>query len=100
MCGRFSLIDTKTVFERLGVTPPPELKPRYNVAPSQDCPVIYLEGGTLQCRLMRWGLIPSWATDPKIGYKTINARAESVAEKPAFRDSFKSKRCLVPADGY
>ena len=102
MCGRFSLIDPKTVFERLGVTPPPELnlKPRYNIAPGQDFPVILLEDGRLQPKLMRWGLIPFWAKDPKIGYKTINARSEGIEAKPAFRDSFKKKRCLIPADGF
>jgi len=100
MCGRFSLIDPLTLFERLGILPPPGLKPRYNVAPGQDFPVILLEDGSLEARMMRWGLIPSWAKDPKIGYKTINARAETAAEKPSFRDSFRKRRCLIPADGY
>lgn len=100
MCGRFSLVDPRTVFERFGVRPPPDLKPRYNIAPGQFHPVIVSEPGGLAARAMRWGLIPSWAKDPAIGYKTINARSESVAEKPAFRDSFRKRRCLVPGDGF
>jgi putative SOS response-associated peptidase YedK len=73
---------------------------RYNLAPSQEAPVIASPAGSPTLSLMRWGLIPRWARDPAIGFKTINARAETLAEKPAFRDSFAARRCLVPADGF
>src|SRR5262245_35707754 len=70
----------------------------FNVAPTQDVAVI-LDDGTRQLVSRRWGLIPSWATDPAIGARLINARAETLTEKAAFRDSFKRRRCLVIADG-
>lgn len=80
---------------------PPALAPRYNVAPSTECPVVgQTPEGRRKLRLLRWGLIPSWAKDPKIGTRMINARAESVADKPAFRGPFKKRRVLVPADGF
>ena len=100
MCGRYSLVAPQHLFEMFGSKAPADFKPRYNIAPGQNCYTI-LSGETgYRLRVMRWGLIPFWAKDPQIGYKTINARGEPVAEKPAFRDSFKSKRCLVPADGF
>ena len=70
---------------------------RYNIAPSQAVPVVRQNGLSRELTLMRWGLIPRWASDPKIGLRTINARAETVATKPAFRDAFKHRRCLIPA---
>ncbi|MGB8579938.1 MAG: SOS response-associated peptidase [Candidatus Sulfotelmatobacter sp.] len=76
--------------------------PRYNIAPSQSVPVVR-QDATRPVRsssLMRWGLIPSWAKDAKAGYKMINARAEIIAEKPAFREPLLSRRCLIPADGF
>lgn len=73
---------------------------RYNVAPSTDIPVVRLIDGERTLSLMRWGLIPVWAKDIKIGYKTINARAETVASKPAFRAAYKARRCLIPASGF
>lgn len=80
----------------------PNLPPRYNIAPSQDVPVVRLkrDRSGRELAMVRWGLVPSWADDPKIGYRLINARAESVAKKPAFRDAFKKRRCLVPANGF
>ncbi|MGH6960565.1 MAG: SOS response-associated peptidase, partial [Dongiaceae bacterium] len=73
----------------------------YNAAPSQNLPVVRLDrDGRRELALLRWGLIPSWARDPAIGYRTINAKAETVAEKPAFRAAFRKRRCLVPADGF
>jgi len=80
----------------------PDLMPRYNVAPTQQVAAIRLnpETGTRQLSMFRWGLVPSWADDPKIGYGMINARAESVAMKPAYRSAFKKGRCLVIADGF
>src|SRR5262249_8129107 len=79
----------------------PELRPRYNVAPSQLVPVVRLgaDGGR-QLELLRWGLVPSWAKDEKIGYSLINARSETVAEKPSFRSAFKQRRCLVLESGF
>ncbi len=79
----------------------PNLSPRYNIAPSQQAPVVRADAaGGRTLGLLRWGLIPSWAKEAKIGYRMINARAETVAEKPAFRSAFRHRRCLVPADGF
>lgn len=80
----------------------PNLPPRYNVAPSQDVPIVRLDKECVgrELALVRWGLIPYWADDPRIGYKLINARAESVATRPAFRAAFRQRRCLVPANGF
>jgi len=103
MCGRYSL---KTPVERLSeqfqfpeVLP---LKPRYNIAPSQDVAVVRLLPGDTDRKLatLRWGLIPAWAKDPTKGAQPINAKAETIAEKPMFRDAFKRRRCLIPADGF
>ena len=73
---------------------------RYNVAPTQDVPVVVMEDGKRRLRLMRWGLVPSWAKDPAIGNKMINARAETVAEKPSYRKPFQRQRCLAPATSF
>lgn len=75
-------------------------KPRYNIAPTQSHPIIRLSESGRECALARWGLVPSWAEDLKIGYSLINARAETVAEKPSFRTAFKRRRCLIPATGF
>lgn len=75
------------------------LEPNYNVSPSFVMPVI-TKNSPKKIQFMKWGLIPSWAKDPSIGNKLINARAESILEKPSFRNSFKNKRCLVPATGF
>lgn len=101
MCGRFSLHTSgATLAEQFRLPEVPELSPRYNIAPTQDVAVVrhHTEGREL-C-LLRWGLVPFWADDPAIGNRIINARAESVAEKPAFRAAFKRRRCLVLADGF
>lgn len=102
MCGRFSLTatpaDVRAVFH---LDDEPVLVPRYNIAPSQDVAVVRRSAaGSRELVLMRWGLIPSFARDPAVGYRMINARAESVADKPAFREAFASRRCLVLADGF
>lgn len=79
-----------------------DLAPRYNIAPSQSVPVVRFEAER-DCRVLvahRWGLIPSWAKDSKIGYRMINARSETAASKPAFRKPFRERRCLVVADGF
>ena len=79
----------------------PNLRPRYNIAPTQDVLAVRLDSaGKQEAVQLRWGLIPSWAKEEKIAYSTINARAETVASKPAFREAFKRRRCLIGADGY
>jgi putative SOS response-associated peptidase YedK len=103
MCGRFVLMTPgRDLAERFHLEEIPDLQPRYNIAPTQMVAVIRLDRDTLQRRLVlvKWGLVPFWAKDASIGQKMINARAETAAEKPAFRSAFKSRRCLVPADGY
>ena len=102
MCGRYTNRFTwKELHERLDLIGTPlNLRPRYNVAPSQDVAVVRAaeEGRTLA--MLRWGLIPSWAKDHAIGHKLINARSETAAEKPSFRSAFRHRRCLIPADGF
>lgn len=102
MCGRYTLSARRLErAEKALYKLFPELDPRYNIAPSQDVPVIR-ESPEEKYELVmaRWGLIPHWAKDTKTGYSMINARAETVAAKPAFRDAFRRRRCLVPADGF
>ncbi len=103
MCGRYSLILAATDLAAcFGLTEVPDFGPRYNIAPSQPVAVVRLdrESQQRQLDLLRWGLIPSWAKDPSGGYRMINARAETVAEKPSFRSAFRTRRCLVIADGF
>lgn len=102
MCGRFSLTATPAdVQAAFGVPAVPALPARYNVAPSQQVAVVRLgESGARELVLMRWGLIPGFAKDPSVGYRMINARAETLADKPSFRDAFRRRRCLVLADGF
>lgn len=103
MCGRYTLtVDTNSVIKRFNIKDyQGEHKPRYNIAPAQKNPVVLLNEKTERIMTdMRWGLIPFWAKDDKIGYKMINARVETVAEKPSYRKAFITRRCLVPADGY
>src|SRR5216684_1237230 len=104
MCGRFQASSSPAELARWFKTtgPLPNVKQRYNAAPAQDLPVVLRdpESGERRLEALRWGLIPSWAKDVNIFYSTINAMAETVATKPAFLDAFKSRRCLVPADGF
>ncbi|MFQ5955363.1 MAG: SOS response-associated peptidase [Kiloniellales bacterium] len=102
MCGRYSLTTPVEAVGRLfAVAERPNLPPRYNIAPSQEAPVVRThEAGGRGLALMCWGLIPSWAKEARVGYKMINARAETVAQKPAFRTALRHRRCLVPADGF
>ncbi len=107
MCGRFTLTadpDTLRQVFALGKTSAAalaELSPRYNVAPSQPVAVAVADSdGGRKLEFLRWGLIPSWAKDPKIGSRMINARAETLAEKPSFRTALKKRRCLILADGF
>ena len=103
MCGRYTRKEQiETLLELLKAVIRCDLTPRYNIAPSQmvACVRQAPENGHRECVLMKWGLIPSWAKDPSIGNKMINARADTVAEKPSFRKAFKHQRCLVIADGF
>ena len=100
MCGRYTLItDINRIAESFGVAPTLEAQPRYNIAPTQDI-VAILNNGSPHLSLLRWGLIPAWAKDETIGSRMINARAETLAEKPSFRGLLRGKRCLVVADGF
>jgi putative SOS response-associated peptidase YedK len=101
MCGRYTLASPdEIVAETFGLDEVPTLRPRYNIAPTQKVAVVRREGSRRRLAELRWGLIPSWAKDPAIGNKLINARAETLAEKPAFRSAFRARRCLVVADGF
>jgi putative SOS response-associated peptidase YedK len=101
MCGRFVLTSPPEAVRALfGYEDEPAFPPRYNIAPSQPVPVVILENGKRRMKLMRWGLIPSWVKDPRTFSLLFNARADSVLEKPSFRNAFRRRRCLVPADGF
>lgn len=101
MCGRYLLADPEAVFVDLfGIDPPPGVGPRYNIAPTQDAPLVRRRDGSREAAVLRWGLIPHWARDADIGNRLINARSETAAEKPSFRDAFRRRRCLVPTDGF
>jgi putative SOS response-associated peptidase YedK len=101
MCGRFTLTvdpdQLREAFPWLNI--PDGLSPRYNIAPSQPVAVVPNDGRN-QLDFYVWGLIPSWAKDPAIGNRMINARAETLIEKPSFRNAFRRRRCLIPADGF
>ncbi|MFL5807063.1 MAG: SOS response-associated peptidase [Roseiflexaceae bacterium] len=100
MCGRYSFVPNQDFAERFQVENQQlELLPRYNVAPGQAMPVI-TRNSPNRVEEMRWGLVPFWAKDPRIGNRMINARAETIAEKPAFRRPLAARRCLVPANGF
>lgn len=102
MCGRYVRSSSPRVFaERFQASGDLDLSPSYNVAPSNAALIARTApDGKRELAAVRWGLIPFWAKDPKIGYKMINARAESVASKPAFREAYKRRRCLIAADGF
>lgn len=110
MCGRYAQFgpvrpsrQALEAFDRLGLDIEGALNPRepqYNIAPTQQAPVVAMGVDGLDVKALRWGLVPVWAKDAKIGAKAINARVETVADKPMFRAAFKKRRCLVPASGY
>ena len=102
MCGRFAFYSPReAVTELYGVEIPPACEPRYNIAPTQAVAAIRLDADLRpEGVLLRWGLVPGWAKDPAVGNRMINARAETVAEKPAFRAPFRRRRCVVLADGF
>lgn len=102
MCGRFSLGATIRVAQVFDLPDWPETPPRYNIAPGQQAPAVVQnrETGDREWHPMRWGLVPFWATDPRMGHRLINARAETLATAPAFRAPLREHRCLVLADGF
>jgi hypothetical protein len=104
MCGRFtSLLSPEllaVIREIFGVPVPEAVEPRYNIAPTQLVRVLRNEGDHNRFDLMKWGLVPFWAKDPSIGSQMINARSETVREKPAFRQAIKYRRCIIPSSGF
>lgn len=103
MCGRYTLTvswEDLLLYYELAEASAPFHQPRFNVAPGQSIPAMISDGEARRIGPLKWGLIPSWAEDDKIGWRTINARAETLADKPAFRRSFARKRCIIPADGF
>ena len=103
VCGRFTLTaDLDFLVERFQIAYPVafEYKPRYNIAPSQDVPAVIRGERGNKLGTLRWGLVPFWAKDPSVGYKMINARSETAATKPSFREALRTKRCLILADGF
>jgi putative SOS response-associated peptidase YedK len=101
MCGRYVIITAPEILRRLfNYSEMPNFPARHNVAPTQPVPVVLQEHGTRHFHLMRWGLIPSWVKDPRQFALVINARSETIREKPAFKNALRRRRCLVPANGY
>lgn len=102
MCGRFILTSPGSDIARIfGLSESPALEPRYNIAPSQPALVVReTSAGGRRADRLRWGLVPFWSDDERIGHRLINARSESAASKPAFRAAFRRRRCLVPCDGF
>lgn len=104
MCGRFTLTDISTdqIRDLFLIDDIPDLRPRYNISPTQGVAAIRVnrDTGNRELAILTWGLVPSWAKDPSIGSRMINARAETVHEKPAYRTALRYKRCLVLADGF
>ena len=102
MCGRFAFYSPKEAITRLfDVELPSTIEPHFNIAPSQSILVLRHDlDGSIQPVMMRWGLVPFWAKDQRIGSRLINARSETVHQKPAFRAAFKHRRCVILADGF
>lgn len=100
MCGRFAQRKPSKVIAKTFGVEVPELLPRFNIAPTQPVLAVREADGAREAAWLRWGLIPSWAGELPQGAGLFNARSETVTEKPSFRDSFKRRRCLIPADGF
>ncbi len=103
MCGRFVLVSTgKDISRHFELVEDPSFPPRFNIAPTQMIETVRNAPGTSHRHIApaRWGLIPSWAKDKSVGWKLINARSETVFDKPAFRNSIRKRRCLIPSDGF
>jgi putative SOS response-associated peptidase YedK len=101
MCGRFALATSGAqLATQFALAEAPQLAPRYNIAPTQSVAIVRAAATGRELVSLRWGLVPVWAKDPSIGSRMINARAETAAEKPAFRTALRQRRCLIPADGF
>ncbi len=101
MCGRYTLFGTAALTKRFKLSSRPgDIHANYNVAPGQMMPVVINQNGKNRLLIMKWGLVPLWAKDTNIGYKLINARAETVFEKPMWKGSVLHKRCLIPSSGF
>lgn len=101
MCGRYAQrTDAKKLAKEFKVAEVPSVEPRYNIAPTQEVLAVSETGDGREMRFFKWGLVPSWAKDTSMGARLINARSETVAEKPSFRQAFKQRRCIIPADGF
>src|SRR5215467_1635086 len=101
MCGRYLIITSPEAIRRFFQYPEqPNFPARYNIAPTQPIPIVRLADGKRSFALMRWGLLPSWVQEPKTFPLLINARGESVLDKPAFRNAMRRRRCLIPTDGF
>jgi putative SOS response-associated peptidase YedK len=101
MCGRFTLaVPGAQVAAQFELATTPELTARYNIAPTQQVAAVRAGDAGRELALFRWGLVPTWAKDPSVGARMINARSETVAEKPSFRNALRQRRCLIPADGF
>jgi putative SOS response-associated peptidase YedK len=102
MCGRYAFFSPAEAVKRIfALDEVPELEPRYNISPTQSVPAVRAgEEGARAFAMLHWGLVPKWAKERAIGNRMINARSESIAEKPSFRDAFRKRRCLVIADGW
>jgi putative SOS response-associated peptidase YedK len=101
MCGRYVITSPAAAIRALfGYSEQPDFPPRYNVAPTQPIPIVHLVDGKRSLMLARWGFVPAWVKDPKTFSLLVNARGESVREKPAFRNAMRRRRCLIPADGF
>ncbi|MDC0760651.1 SOS response-associated peptidase [Brevibacillus sp. AG] len=102
MCGRFTLVTNLELWNaRFQIEVIPfDMQPRYNIAPGQLIPAIISDQGKRRIGQLKWGLVPFWSKDEKVGYKMINAKSETLREKPAFKNLFARKRCIIPADGF
>jgi len=100
MCGRFSSSSFRDIKVRWNLEGDFSFVPRYNIAPAQSVPVIVRNQTENEAQLMQWGLVPSWTKDPRLGHRLINARAETLLQKPSFRELLSYRRCLIPADGF
>lgn len=105
VCGRYvTASSTALLAERFGVdeirVPDSALEPNYNVTPRAEVPIVAVSRGVRVLDTVRWGLVPAWAADPRIGDRQINARADTIRQKPAYRKAFERRRCIVPADGF
>jgi putative SOS response-associated peptidase YedK len=101
MCGRYvQRTDAKKLAKEFKVAEVPSVEPRYNIAPTQEVLAVHETPDGREMTFYKWGLIPSWAKDKSMSARLINARSETVAEKPAFRQAFRQRRCIIPADGF